>query len=489
MITEKQRINKGLMVGWTAISSVLLLAYVLEVVKQNRTIPYFLIFSIINVCPLIFAWIKFRRDPEDVKLKYFVAAFYGLLYVFVLLTGATSMVFSYIFPMMFLLMLTNDVRIIRYMAVGNVIVNIVSVGIQIAIEHRPAEVYLTDWEIQIAASFLCSIYMYFASRISTDLYEQRVNVIADGEIRLEGILKKVTEVTEYVSNDASTLSGEMTRLVDTADRSAAAMAEIVSGTTEAAKMVEKQLLMTSNIQDLIVKTNDVSTNIGMRIDETGVSVESGIINMKKLSESAKGVEDNSKLVMEQMLVLQKTTEQVEEIISIISGIAGQTNLLALNASIEAARAGEAGRGFAVVADEINSLANMTKESTQNIAQMVNKLRDNAREASVAVDTMAKLNASQNEIIFETEHTFTQIQDGVAQVHQNVAQEMEQMGEMLTSNAEIVESIHTISAVTQEVTANSNQTEEITDQSRNIAGAMMELAEELITRVSELRAYI
>ena len=68
--------------------------------------------------------------------------------------------------------------------------------------------------------------------------------------------------------------------------------------------------------------------------------------------------------------LQRTLDELGEVVDAIAGIAAQTNLLALNATIEAARAGDAGRGFAVVAREVKSLAADTRRATQRAAAMM-----------------------------------------------------------------------------------------------------------------------
>ncbi len=292
-----------------------------------------------------------------------------------------------------------------------------------------------------------------------------------------------------MEQDTERMLGRLEELESSSERTAVAMQDIVTGSQQSAEMVEKQMHRTADIQEIIDRTNLLSEQIAGHVRETSEKVGSGIGNMKRLSQSARGVEENSGRVIEHMSMLRETTNQVQEIISIIGGIAGQTNLLALNASIEAARAGDAGRGFAVVANEINELAGQTKEATQNIAGMVGTLREKAQEASDAVLRMGELNREQNEIIFETDAAFGKIRDGVEEVQRNVDEENAQMELLMSANAGIVESIHTISAVTEEVTANTNQTQDITAANREAVEQVTRIAQDLGRRVAELNSYI
>ena len=101
--------------------------------------------------------------------------------------------------------------------------------------------------------------------------------------------------------------------------------------------------------------------------------ERAIVGKKQLSnqnESMANVIHSVDDISKDIHVVQDITGQMEEIISLVKGVADQTNLLSINAAIEAARAGEHGRGFAVVAEEVRKLSEETKHSVTNVSNLI-----------------------------------------------------------------------------------------------------------------------
>jgi len=112
--------------------------------------------------------------------------------------------------------------------------------------------------------------------------------------------------------------------------------------------------------------------------------------------------------------LQQISEQIIEVIQIVSNIASQTNLLSLNASIEAARAGEHGKGFAVVANEIRKLSDQTKQSTENVAKLIGKTNQQVMNVTVSLDKVNALVAQGMKGMCETDKYFAEILKAMAE---------------------------------------------------------------------------
>ena len=146
-------------------------------------------------------------------------------------------------------------------------------------------------------------------------------------------------------------------------------------------------------------------------------------------------------VVTTMNEISESSKRIQEIISVIDGIAFQTNILALNAAVEAARAGEQGRGFAVVAAEVRNLAQRSaaaaKEIKTLITESVEKVGDGTRFVDAAgkqIEEVVVAVKRVSDIISEITAASVEQSSGIEQVSQAVGQ----MDQATQQNAALVE---------------------------------------------------
>ena len=141
--------------------------------------------------------------------------------------------------------------------------------------------------------------------------------------------------------------------------------------------------------------------------------------------------------------LNHRSQEIENVVSVITDIADQTNLLALNAAIEAAQAGDKGRGFAIVAEEVRNLAKQAKASTIDIKRLMASVREDMANAT---RQMLQSKEAVNEglkITEETERVFAAIAANVGLIAHSVERITAHIQEQRDTTQQVLQAVESI----------------------------------------------
>ena len=274
--------------------------------------------------------------------------------------------------------------------------------------------------------------------------------------RLTGVVTKVSENTEALDQAVETVDVMSENSASGAKTISVAVSEVTLGNQSLAQHVERVSGETLAIEKGI---DEINQNVQALVtNATGikqVNMDAASYMDKVMESSGKSVDVVAQINV-QIEETNKAVSKIDQAVAMITSIANQTNLLSLNASIEAARAGEAGRGFAVVADEIRELADQSKNSAEEIQNLINHVKEQSEKTVRLSSLVAETIAEEQVLVKDAQDKFDDLSEGVEASVVAISSIHEKTAALNGATERIVSVVSDLSALSEENAASSEE---------------------------------
>ena len=421
--------------------------------------------------------------PPDF-LRVYVVFGYTIVYACMLLMSTSTSLYPYMVPVLIVLVLYLDRKLNIGLGIVFLILNIIRAIENFFVAEDPSAMIEVAM-IEIIISILVVIVTISGTKLLAAFMNENMQEIESAAAERAKVSEHILSVTEEVVEKVDVLKCSLDELNESSNQVCSVMEQIGQGTEENVNAVELQTQMTGDIQKLVEETEKMTVEAVEASKEMLEILNKSLVDMETLVAKA---EENTQVGNQMMSAAEKqqnSSERAMNITDIILSISGQTNLLSLNASIEAARAGEAGRGFAVVANEISNLAAQTKDSTEQITNILRELMDNASEVSEKASKTVNTANVQTELIEITKKQLNESKLRSEELNQRLDQIKADMIKVKESNDRVVDSTSMLMATSEEFTASTEEMISVGQRNMENIATSMGIMSSITEKMAEL----
>ena len=437
---------------WLVFALLLSANYGSDVSQGGYPSTNFIIFLILCWVPFFAGDLLLRiRGKADDRYRYALVVGYGIFYTFLICTTDSPIAFTYILPVVSLLVLYKDQKFMVGCAIANIASVIVSVFYHLVVLGQNTATDQKNYQLQIACLLLCYIGYIMSIR---HLIE------SDGALTnsIKADLKRVVTTVEQVKTASNTIMDGITVVRELATENKHGSDIVVDGMNKLTDHNGQLQSRTASSQEMTGDINSQVQNVASMINdmvsltaESGKHAKTSSVDLESLVQTAGTMADLSNEVEHILDAFKAEFETVKQETGTIDSISSQTNLLALNASIEAARAGEAGKGFSVVAEQIRKLSTETKDSSGQISEALSRLDEISGKMTSSIEETLKLIQVTLEKVTQTGENVNKITQDSSLLGEHIQTIDSAMKEVESSNRQLVENMEQVSSIVETMT--------------------------------------
>lgn len=471
---------------WLTLMLIVTIFYAAKMAQGEISTNWFILFSIIGWVEYLGAGILLKIKGMDYAgYKWIMGIGYLLFFAVIAWTSMDEISYVFILPLISILILYKNPKLIRVMMWSTMFVMITSNLYKGRVKGMMDFVSSEDCALQFAIVLCC----YACTNMAI-----KHLIASDGALTgsIEGNLKRVVQTVEKVKVASNEVVDGVTVVRELADENRMGAENVVSDMNA---LSNDNGVLNDRTMSSMEMTNAIDTqvnNVADLMDQVVTLIEASVEHANVSSEELVGVVETTNKMAELSAEVEKVLGEFKEEFQnvkaetgTIEGITSKTNLLALNASIEAARAGEAGKGFAVVANEIRELSSGTQNSSSRIMAALGHLEETSERMLEAITETIGLIQTNIEKVSNVDRSVTDITNDATTLGVNIKIVDSAVKEVEASNKTLTDNMHQVCDIVEVMTERIDRAEYTTKEMLSKYDESAKSAENIETVVGHL----